>query len=567
MQMFIDGDEIHGDVIYTTGNTSRLTGGTSNTSRTTNFSDPVPANATVRHARLYVYPDEACYTDAQGHAMALLPNETQLRVTFNGNPAPLHLDNPTSFIPEPNDPNQPADIPDATHWNKSVATYCYDVTGYYNHAGEVNNWATAYRMNCGGTAHHRYGIAGMALLVVYEDDDAPLIKYWVGEDRDLLMAKMMSGYSTGFEYADCTRQVEFTGVSNTRLANATLKTVLVSYVEYGASSLYPAADGKGDALYFNHHEMDIPLISGSGHWNKVRGGVCDIALTEGHDDARGWEYVDEYMGGDGPKIAGIQSRGSYMGVAHAILKLTYYPNLKVSFEHTNIYPNALRGETYPIHVIVENEGRSKAMNFSVRLNASAGELKEDELRINELEAGEAKDLYFQWTASRFAKKGQLITVFAEVDPENNVRELVNKQVKGEDDNLAEGHIAIGESGSGEKPTGGRGCGTGTGIGTGTEAGVAPLSLGGMPTKGGEEEGVITETRISSNVLEGYIMKKIVVPGEERAGGSAGFSTWEFLIKVLAILVGVAFVILGYVSEWRSQEGKGKGKGKNRRDKE
>ncbi len=156
-------------------------------------------------------------------------------------------------------------------------------------------------------------------------------------------------------------------------------------------------------------------------------------------------------------------------------------------------------------------------------------------------------------------------MFAEVDPDNNVKELVNKQVKGESDNYAEGHIAIGESGPG-KPTGGRGTGTGTGIGTGTEAGVAPLSLGGMPTKGGEqEEGVITETRISSNVLDGYLMKKIVVPGEERAGGSAGFSTWEFLIKVLAILVGVAFVILGYVSEWRSQ--KGKGKGKNRGDKE
>ena len=197
MPMFVDGEEIHGDVVYTTGDTQRLMSGSSDATLITNFDDTIPANATVRHARLCVYPDWAHYIDEKGYMMGFLPNETQLSVRFNG----VMIKNPVIY----------SDIPGATAWNASYATYCYNVTIYYNHSEGANNKATAERKNL--PENHQYGIAGMALLVMYEDEDSPLIRYWVGEDRDVMLAKNKM-FPTGFDYEECTREALYDDVKD-----------------------------------------------------------------------------------------------------------------------------------------------------------------------------------------------------------------------------------------------------------------------------------------------------------------------------------------------------------------
>ena len=409
MPMFVDGEEIHGDVVYTTGDTQRLMSGSSDATLITNFDDTIPANATVRYARLYVYPEWAHYRDEKGYMMGFLPNETQLTVRFNG----VKIKNPVIY----------SDIPGATVSNASYATYCYNVTIYYNHSEGANNRATAERKNL--PENYQYGIAGMALLVVYEDEDAPLIRYWVGEDRDVMLAKNKN-YPTGFEYDECTREVIFNGVSDSHLANATLKTVLVVYCPYDKSALYPEAGNESDALYFNGVKLSIPLIADTGHWGyKVS---TSIAFTKNE-----WEYVDVQ---NGTNYAAIQSRGGFLGVAHAFLKVTYPSELVPSLEKA---PSTVTtGEAYDIPVIIRNIGKSKAKNFNVSFYVD-GELK-GEKHVDRVEGGNSTTLNFAWTAPLAPC---IVNFTVVVDPENEVRELINKHIDGEANNVNTKSVAVG----------------------------------------------------------------------------------------------------------------------------
>ncbi|MCW3138926.1 MAG: DUF3344 domain-containing protein, partial [Methanophagales archaeon] len=409
MPMFVDGEEIHGDVVYTTGDTQRLMSGSSDATLITNFGDTIPANATVRYARLYVYPEWAHYRDEKGYMMGFLPNETQLTVRFNG----VKIKNPVIY----------SDIPGATAWNASYATHCYNVTIYYNHSEGANNKATAERKNL--PENYQYGITGMALLVVYEDEDAPLTRYWVGEDRDVMLAKNKN-YPTGFEYDECTREVIFNGVSDSHLANATLKTVLVVYCPYDKSALYPEAGNESDALYFNGVKLSIPLIADTGHWGyKVS---TSIAFTKNE-----WEYVDVQ---NGTNYAAIQSRGGFLGVAHAFLKVTYSSELVPSLEKA---PSTVAtGEAYDIPVIIRNIGKSKAKNFNVSFYVD-GELK-GEKHVDIVEGESCTTLNFTWTAPLAPC---IVNFTVVVDPENEVRELINKRIDGEANNVNTKSVTVG----------------------------------------------------------------------------------------------------------------------------
>jgi len=528
-----------GNIKYIAGSGGTLDCGNSDASCTAHFGDPV-GNATLKFIRLYVYPDWAYYTDAKSHKMAFLPNETQLVVTFNGHP--LNLRRPTSFTPKPNDPDQPADIPDATSFNVSYATYCYDVPVEYYKRGE-DNYATAYRKNL--PEGYEYEIRGMALLVVYDDKDAPLTKYWISEaDRDAIMAKNKKEFDTGFEFDDCTREIIFNDVKDAQWANATLKTVLVSYIPYSVDKLYPDAQGEADALYFNSldNELDIPL-EGTGHWHKISG---DIAITNRND---GWEYVDVV---EGTNRAWIQSRGAMFCVAHAFLKVTYPPNLEPSLE--KVPAKVVIGNSYDIPVVIKNEGKSAARNFNVTFRASDGYPREAKKSVNVVEGESTKTIYFRWTAP---KKVGIVKINVTVDSDNDVDELINRHVNGEEDNYDEATITVVPSELELRPpTGGRGGGGGKGIGTGSEAGTQGGAFGGMSAGAGASKGEkkagneSVRTEEAKKTLWGYLMNNIIMPGEEKAGGSSGFSLWEYLIKVSAFLIGVAFLVLGYLFERR-----------------
>ena len=569
MEMWREGEkEFNGGIIYTVGYDTVANGtiraaDTLDADLSTYFGDQIPENATVRHVRLYVYPDWAHWPPLKPW-MAFLPNETQLRVTFNGQP----LQNP-SFTPYPNNPEQSVDVPDATEWNVSYATYCYDVTGFYEKG--ANNWAKAERRNCGNT--YVYRIEGMALLIVYNDEDAPLIRYWVAEDRDAIYAKTDSSESTGFEYDECTRKVAFNDVPDAYLANATLKTVLVSY--NSNKELYLEDEGnKADALYFNPHDIDniyfdekleIPPGQDKGYWSWL--GSLHIALTAGHANAEGWEYVDVK---NGINYAAIQSRGTMMGVAHAILKVTYPPDLEPWLENTRgglgktIILPATVGNPYDMQVDIHNWGKSKAKDFNVSISID-GPVKPESIKVEgggsmpmplTVEGNSSKTLTITMPRAPRIECILEFSVTVDVDPEkeNNVKELINKHRNGEANNNYTWPVRVVVGPSSWEPGPGRGGGTGGGWGEGNGTGEGSGSGEGKGVAGGSGEGGAGES--GGKTIRGRLMKGSVVSGKEAGGGGKGeFSLVRFLMQLVMLAAALSLVCAGYLMERRRQNHK------------
>ncbi|RJS78427.1 hypothetical protein CW713_09510, partial [Methanophagales archaeon] len=279
----------------------------------------------------------------------------------------------------------------------------------------------------------------------------------------------------------------------------------------------------------------------------------DIAITNG--DNNGWEYVDVR---DGTNYAAIQSRGAMFGFAHAILKVTYPPDLEPEVP-TTLKANA--GASYDLPITIHNWGKSKAKNFTVIVTIDGTEVYNK--LIPELKGGNSRLINIQEKAP--AVEGFVtLEVNVTVDPENRVNELINNyrrgikgKSNGEENNIWNGTVMVivrePEIGP---PTGGRGGGSGKGIGTGSGAGTQGGAFGGMPTVAGASKGEkkagneSVRAEEAKKTLWGYLMNNIIMPGEERAGGSSGFSLWEYLIKVSAFLSGVAFLVLGYLFERR-----------------
>ncbi|MCW3133806.1 MAG: DUF3344 domain-containing protein, partial [Methanophagales archaeon] len=554
------GKAFNGGIIYTVGDTERLDSGIDEKTLKTNFGNLIPEGAHKKSVRLYVYPDWAfyekplalSYQKEEGEVsewMAFLPNKTQLKVTFNHDNTVLS--NP-SYTLEVNNPDEPVDIPDATSKNGSYATYHYDVTKYYDDEG-ANNWAKAERLEYPNTTY-RYGIAGMALLIVYEDDDAPLMRYWIADDRDLIFAKTTNpDESTGFEYDKCIRKVEFKNVTDAQLANASLKVVLVSYSP--DKPLCSDAGGVADALYFNPSNKKNPdlnenlsiKVKNKGHWCKLKG---DIAITNG--DNNGWEYVDVR---NGTNYAAIQSRGAMFGFAHAILKVTYPPDLEPEVP-TQLNANA--GASYNIPITIHNWGKSKAKNFTVIVTIDGNEVYNE--LIPELKGGDSRLINIPKKAPA-VERIDTLEVNVSVDPENRVNELINKYPRGkqrksngEKNNIWNDTVTVvvQSSGWGPDPGGGDGTdggwGTGVGIGEGSGSGAGKGVAGGTGQSAGERGG---------KTITGRLMKGVIVPGGKEAGGGGKgeFSPLRFFIQLVMLAATILLVYIGYLMEQRRQNNK------------
>ncbi|MFV9677849.1 MAG: DUF3344 domain-containing protein, partial [Methanosarcinales archaeon] len=210
------------------------------------FNPKLSQNAEVVLARLYMYVwGDKADPKHPGFSIGCLP---EVELTFNDKGIP----NPTIY----------ADTSGATGDNFTYATYCYDVRSAYDGKdGRVKADFTRKEPM-------RFGVNGMALLVVYEDSNSVLTSYWIGEGSDVLMAKNMK-FSTGFEFDECTRKCMFEGMADAQKANASLLTVLAPYTSYDATDLLQDAGGKGDTLSFRGLGMQkVGNLIGdtTGHW-------------------------------------------------------------------------------------------------------------------------------------------------------------------------------------------------------------------------------------------------------------------------------------------------------------
>jgi len=160
------------------------------------------------------------------------------------------------------------DTSGATRENYTYTTYCYDVKP----ACDGENWRAEAHFT--RKEEMRFGVNGMALLVVYKDSDAFLTSYWIGEGSDVIMAKNMK-FPNGFEFNQCKRKCEFECVSEAQKANASLLTVLAPYTTYSPYSsnvtgtLHPEAGGEGDSLWFEGQEVGGLVGNTTGHWEYI----------------------------------------------------------------------------------------------------------------------------------------------------------------------------------------------------------------------------------------------------------------------------------------------------------
>ena len=411
------------------------------------------------------------------------------------------------------------EAPDATTGgNYTYATICYNV--HFNHDDALNVEAVLNK-----TADKMvYAISGMGLVVVYNDNDAPLMRYYIGEGGDVIMAKNKE-FHTSFKYEDCTRKVNFNGVIDPHLANATLLTVLT---EWAAEKPCDEAGGEGDRLLFNQKKVGELLAGTTSHWeyqppppgkNRV-----DIALTKNK-----WEYVDDVKGNN---LAQIQSRGTYFFLTNAFLNVTYPPDLVRPALPSKVFV----GNTIP--VVIYNQGRTDARDFYVSFYVD-GEFKGKE-HIDEIVGGESRELTFPWTAP-ITKVGHLVELKVWVDSEDDVTELR------EDNNNASRVTEVSLGGlehnldGGEDRKGPRFGREYSDIES-VEAGAPIASKAAIGKSEGEK-------------ITGYLMKGRVAQSEGGGGGGSErteFSWVGLLIRIAMLAVAAVLVYAGYLLERRRQ---------------
>jgi subtilase family serine protease len=509
--------ELHGGVYYDLGDSEYECSGSGkpDINVTVNFENNIPAGAAVNLARLYLYMWG--HTDDPEHPGFYLAELPEIEMYFNDDPVSVDR----SY----------EDIPDATSNNWSYMTLGYNVNAQPNSVLRARAVFNKTDNTMG------YGISGMGLVVVYGKEDAPLIRYYIAEGGDVIMAKN-DVHPTGFEYGDCTSVIEFNGVESPNLANATLITVLAPYAFYK-----PYEGDKGDVLRFNEDEVGEPIVEEEGishYWERYTKG--NIALTRNKE--RG-EYVDV----QGPNTVEIQSRGNYFFLTNTFLNVTYPPDLEPSLEKA---PKKVAiGNSYVIPVVINNVGKSKAKNFSVSFYADGGEPRERKEHVEVVEGEGSITKEFQWHAPSTPGTVEFKVV---VDADNDVEELINMQHPyGESNNNVTKTVTVGLGELIPPPhPGGGGGGTGGGWGEGTGTGEGAGEGEGPGTGGEGGEGAVGEK--GGKTIKGYLMKGSAVSSEEGGGGGKGeFSMLAFLLRLAMLAAAVVLVCVGYLMERRRQK--------------
>jgi hypothetical protein len=348
--------EVHGRVVYTIGD-SRYAGlmhpGEEETVR---YTGVIPDDVDdIELARIFVY-----WFTWHKEGGRVVPVMADVNVTFNGH----NLTKSGNY----------SDNIGATHYDPGYGLYSYDVTDY---AASGENEATVKN-----NAEWNMGIHAIGLLVVYEDEDEPLTKYWINEGADIMMAANKI-YPTGLPGDDCITTATFGGIeqNDTENVNAALLTVLGMYTQYDESDLF---SDEGDVLKFNNQSMGS--LIGTGYW------TCQyparIALTENE-----WGDVTDHLK-HGDNLAEIRSKGNYMMPNNAFLRLIFPPDLNI----TNLTApvSIVIGMEYPINVTIRNDGRSDAHDFNMTLCIDGKQM----VRIPHLnlQAGENMTIHlYNWT--------------------------------------------------------------------------------------------------------------------------------------------------------------------------
>ncbi|MGB7531783.1 MAG: CARDB domain-containing protein [Halobacteriota archaeon] len=502
-------NRIYGDVVYSIGNSKYR-------SSEVHFSGlDIPGTANITVARLYLY-----WLTWKKHVTPAVD------MAFNGEQV--------SGIEYHDDTL-------ATAFKSRYGTFVYDVTEQVGGAldGGGNLEATASGIGSGVC------LTGMLLLIVYEDESKPLIEYWINEGAVVMMAKN-TDFSNGLEFEQCIVNASFEGdVNVTKVGKAELLTVLPSWkIEEGLIDTTI-----GDALMFNDGGVGTPR--GTSYWEYETD--C-MALTLPH-----WVDVlgvnnNTYLKSHA-NLAQIQSKGNFMMVTNAVLKVKYLPDLTVTLD--DVPASAHGGETHKIHATIRNIGEAKAENFDVKFTASDETPEVDSRTVDLLGGNNKTTVNFTWTTPKFEGgilagpiQTKKVNISVVVDPEDRVEELDesnNDESKEISMTLVKPEFKLSPGGGGTGP------GTGPGGGSETEIKAGAIT-------GGSGEATIGAS--GDKAITGYLMKGTVPQSGAEGGGGGDDERGEFswvglLIRIAMLAAAGALIGVGYLHERRRHNNKNK----------
>ena len=222
---------LHGRVHYTTGNGSYGGLYSVGDSRTTGYNITIPAGASVEFAHLNVY-----YT--WHYEKMTCP---QMEVTFtNTTSGTVTL----PFVKAYNDLK--CTCPDAA-WIFPWGNYVYDLTDYIPDGGEFSVTVT----RTGGPS---FCIAAPGVDLVYADENAPLIEYWINEGADILLGGRRYPTSSNLAWWECMNNATFQASTETgKVVSATV----------GVATPW-GDDVPDDILFFNDAEIGRGVYDGYG---------------------------------------------------------------------------------------------------------------------------------------------------------------------------------------------------------------------------------------------------------------------------------------------------------------
>ncbi|MGB7001804.1 MAG: CARDB domain-containing protein [Halobacteriota archaeon] len=317
----------HGHLIFSTGDGSYGGLNSPGAIRTTKYDITLPASATVKLAQLNVYytwvsPDHAC-------------PEMEVSITNAGG---------TYDVPLGRAYNDIKCICPGAMYVKSWGNYVFDITDYVTESGTY----TVTVKNT-GPAGHKFKIAAPGLTLVYEDETAPLIEYWVNNGADLLLGGRR-GDGGFLSLEECINDATFpASTTSEKVATVTLAVV----APWGDN----AAD---DVLYFNTVELGRGVYNGysSSYDETIDGITMSVGGSNAQVGVSVRSVTSQYHKGSG-NIAGQADDGDNMMPANAFL-VVGYADLKPDLEIVDKWERWVNETYYNVSYVILNNGSATA---------------------------------------------------------------------------------------------------------------------------------------------------------------------------------------------------------------
>jgi hypothetical protein len=283
---------LHGHLIFTTGDGVYSSLYNYGDTQVTHYDIIISGNATVKLANLNVY-----YTWCKPKTGIELACP-EMEVSIDGQVLPLEK----AY-------NDVKCTCTGASWVYPWGNYVYNVTDYIDGSG---TYTVTVKNNC--TEKCKYFCpAAPGIVLVYEDENAPLIEYWVNKGADVLIGGRGSdgGYLAWWE---CINNATFTASTETRkVANATLGVV----APWGD-------DVPNDILFFNDVEVGRGVYNGySTPYSKTIDSITmEVNSTNAQVGVNVTNVTALYLKGN-DNVVGQADDGDNMMPANAFLVVEY----------------------------------------------------------------------------------------------------------------------------------------------------------------------------------------------------------------------------------------------------